>query len=130
MSRVLVAEDDAGIRRVICLWLQRQGHEVQEAVNGRQALEAFLSRPPEVLVTDVNMPEMDGIELVEALHHDLRPPKGIIVLTSRWDHGAVGERLAPLGVQVLPKPFSPSKLADLVTAVAARAEAPAQEGAS
>lgn len=114
MSRILVAEDDAGIRRVITMWLERQGHEVRSLSNGREALEACVADTPDVLISDVNMPELDGIQMIEQLSAQGRAPRGVIVLTSRWDHAQIGERLAGLNAHVLPKPFSPARLAELV----------------
>ncbi len=114
MSRILVAEDDPHILRVISLWLSRQGHEVLEARTGLAALELFRTGKPDVLVSDVNMPEMDGVELVETVLGEGRVLRGIIVLTNRWDHADIRERLAEWGVHVLPKPFSPSRLSDLI----------------
>ncbi|MFO0840310.1 MAG: response regulator [Phycisphaerae bacterium] len=117
MTRVLVAEDDAGIRRVISLWLTRQGYEVHAAQNGREALELFDCVRPTVLITDVNMPEMDGLTLIDALRTQGRDVKGIIVLTNRWDHTEIGQRLERTGVHVSPKPFSPARLAALVASI-------------
>lgn len=114
MSVVLVAEDDPHILRVISLWLTRHGHEVVEVRNGGAGLEACQARRVDVLVTDVNMPVMDGIELVERLVGTPHEPRGVVVLTNRWDHTDISDRLARWGVLVLPKPFSPSRLSTLV----------------
>lgn len=119
MSRIVVAEDDAGIRRVIKIWLERQGHVVKDLSNGRLALAECEAQPPDVLISDVNMPEMDGIQLIEQLNARGLAPQGIVVLTSRWDHVKIGERLTGLNAHVLPKPFSPERLADLVATITA-----------
>ncbi|MBL8879731.1 MAG: response regulator [Phycisphaerales bacterium] len=124
MSRIIVAEDDAGIRRVITMWLERQGHEVRSLTNGREALDACVSSPPDVLISDVNMPEIDGIQLIEQLSARGLAPRGVVVLTSRWDHAQIGERLAGLNAHVLPKPFSPARLADLVEGITAAMNEP------
>lgn len=114
MSRILVVEDDPHILRVISMWLSRQGHETGEARNGCAALEQLRTRSVDVLITDVNMPQMDGLALIENVVALPSPPAGIVVLTNRWDHSDIRARLAKWGVHVLPKPFSPSKLARLV----------------
>ncbi len=131
MSRVMVVEDDPGIRRVVTMWLTRHGHEVCEARNGREALELLSSFHADVLITDVNMPEMDGLSLIERVRQGAVRPTGIIVLTNRWDHREIGERLAASGAQVFPKPFSPSKLAEQVALLltAQGAASPGEEGA-
>jgi len=119
MSRILVAEDDPHILRLISMWLRRQGHEVLEARNGLVALDMSAGNPVDVLITDVNMPGLDGLGLVEAVVRQQRVRRGVIVLTNRWDHGEIRDRLARWKVEVLPKPFSPSRLSELVDALAA-----------
>jgi CheY-like chemotaxis protein len=119
MSQILIAEDDPHILRVISLWLSRQGHQVLEARNGAIALGLFRQHRPEVLVTDVNMPALDGLELIEQVLQDPGELRGVVVLTNRWDHGQIRERQATSGVHVLPKPFSPSKLSELIVEIVA-----------
>jgi len=114
MSRILVAEDDPHILRVMCLWLSRQGHEVLEARNGLSAWELVQQHRPEIVITDINMPGMDGLGLLEKLKGYVHPPRGVVVLTNRWDHREIGQSLAEWGVRVVPKPFSPTKLAELI----------------
>lgn len=121
MAKVLIAEDDAHILRVIALWLQRQGHEVLEAANGQAALTQLIEQRPDILVTDVNMPVMDGLELLaEATARDVRPT-GVIVLTNRWDHKEIGEQIEDQDVRVIPKPFSPTNLAQAINEMATAA---------
>ena len=124
MSRILVAEDDPHILRVISLWLSRQGHDVHEARNGISALELVQQYEPDILITDINMPGMDGLALLEQLRQHERLPRGIVVLTNRWDHREIGRNLAQWGVRVVPKPFSPSKLAGLIEELDAQASLP------
>jgi two-component system OmpR family response regulator len=114
MARILVAEDDPHILRVISLWLTRQGHDVVEARNGLAALELYEAQRPEILITDINMPGMDGTELLRRVLSQERLPRGIVVLTNRWDHREIGESLAESGVYTVPKPFSPVRLAELI----------------
>jgi two-component system OmpR family response regulator len=120
MSRILVAEDDPHILRVISLWLSRQGHEVLEARNGIMAWDLMQQQRPEILITDINMPGMDGLGLLEELKRHDHVPRGIVVLTNRWDHREIGHDLAKWGVRVVPKPFSPTRLAELIRNLDAR----------
>ncbi len=134
MSRVLIAEDDPHILRVISLWLSRQGHEIFEARNGALALALFIEHKPDVLVTDVNMPAMDGLELVEHILDEPGNLRGVVMLTNRWDHGEIRERQGYANVHVLPKPFSPTRLSELILEVMAQepmvraSVAPEQQG--
>ena len=114
MSRILVVEDDPHILRLISLWLKRQGHDVREARNGLLARDLLQAEPADVLVTDVNMPGMDGLALIEAALPMGQVQRGVVVLTNRWDHVEIRDRLAQWHVHVLPKPFSPARLSELV----------------
>lgn len=130
MSRIVIAEDDPHTLRVISLWLARQGHEVREARSGATALELIAAGVPDVLITDVNMPGMDGLQLIERIVGTEREPRGIVVLTNRWDHGDIRDRLAGRGVHVIPKPFSPSRLSALVAELTAGTDAAAARAES
>lgn len=127
MSRILVAEDDPHILRLISMWLGRQGHEIVEARNGLAARELIEAEAVDVLVSDVNMPGMTGIELVEAVWPTGQVRRGVVVLTNRWDHGDIRESLSQQGVHVLPKPFSPTRLSELVESLIGAATGPAAE---
>jgi CheY-like chemotaxis protein len=65
--RILVAEDQADIRELLRLALTAAGYEVETAPDGGAAWELAVARPPELLVTDLRMPTMDGLELILAL---------------------------------------------------------------
>lgn len=134
MSRVLVVEDDPHILRVICLWLRRQGHEVTEARNGLEGLERYEQCLPHVVVTDVNMPGLDGLGLLARIKQVRWRTRGVIVLTNRWDHRQIASELDGHDVQVVPKPFSPTRLADLIAGIAERDDeqtaTPSETGAS
>ncbi len=119
MLKILVAEDDPHILRVISLWLSRQGHEVIETRNGAEGLEQYRAHRPAIVITDVNMPIMDGLALLTAIANEPHQPRGVVVLTNRWDHREIAERLEASRVEVMPKPFSPSRLAELIEQLAA-----------
>lgn len=114
MSCILIAEDDPHILRVISLWLSRQGHEIIETRNGNDAWARFQEHQPEILLTDVNMPGMDGLALLDLVLASPGKLRGVVVLTNRHDHAEIRERLSAAAVHVLPKPFSPSGLSELI----------------
>jgi len=110
MAKILVAEDDAHVIRIIAMWLTRNGHQVIEARDGLQAKEMIGAGDIELLVTDVNMPSCDGIQLVLWLRQEAKLDIPVIILSSRCDQAKIGEALADMNVSVQPKPFSPSRL--------------------
>jgi CheY-like chemotaxis protein len=114
MAKIVVAEDDRHISRVIALWLERGGHKVITAADGKKALELVRAELPDLLVTDVNMPGMDGLDLLEAVRKESLVPHQAIVLTSRCDQAEIEARAAALGAVVHPKPFSPMHLTETV----------------
>jgi DNA-binding response OmpR family regulator len=106
-TRVLIAEDDPNVRNSLHKFLSREGYEVTCAQDGQEALEALPQIHPEVLVTDVMMPHLNGYQLVNAVMNergDIPVPK-IIILTSRI-HQADAKRSLALGADAyIPKPF-------------------------
>jgi len=116
--RVLVVDDDPHLREVVGFALKQAGYSVEEAPDGRAALEAFRRRPPALLVLDVMMPEMDGLEVCRAVRQQSRVP--IIFLSSRDDEvdRILGLELG--GDDYVSKPFSPRELVARVKAVLRR----------
>lgn len=110
MATILLAEDDNHTIRILSLWLGRHGHRTIESRNGAAALKLMREHDVDMLITDVNMPELDGIGLVEAVRGELGLDIPIIVLSSRCDQIALADRLTEHGVEVFPKPFVPSRL--------------------
>ncbi len=110
MAKILVVEDDAHIMRVMCMWLSRTGYDVTEARDGKYAQEILESESFDLIVSDVNMPRMTGMELATWLRNEHGSNTPMIVLSSRSDQAELASCLDELGIQLHPKPFSPSRL--------------------
>jgi len=110
MTRILVVEDDRHLRRVISLWLERNGYEVQCQGDGDTGLKTFRAWAPDILITDVNMPVMDGVTLAKNVLAEVDRPIGVIILSCRVDMIGIGVELGDQRVIHHPKPFSPSRL--------------------
>lgn len=83
MTRILVAEDDLALRRIICKTLSIHGYEWEEAVDGVDALEKIKASSFNLLLTDINMPNMSGLELCHLVRNqNIAPAMGIVVLTA------------------------------------------------
>jgi CheY-like chemotaxis protein len=95
MARILVVDDSVVVRRMVGLVLEREGHEVSFAVDGQEGLRAAERIGPDLLITDLEMPELDGIGLVRALRADpALAAIPIVLLTASGDetkHHAAGE---------------------------------------
>jgi two-component system OmpR family response regulator len=118
MSRVLVADDEAHIREVVQYALVRDGHSVDVAVNGEQALERLKRGGIDLVILDVLMPEMDGLAVCRKVRATARVP--IIFLSSRTEETDRVLGLELGGDDYVTKPFSPRELAARVRAVLRR----------
>jgi len=110
--RVLLVEDDGDGRRLYALWLTEAGFSVKEAHNGFQALERALDHVPDVVVTDLNIPGIDGFELTRRLKLDPRTREvPVIAVTGYAAFQADPERARRAGCDVvLEQPCSPDDL--------------------
>lgn len=110
-SKILVVEDEEELRRFIRRFLELEGFLVLEASNGKRALEVVHQEPPDLVVTDLMMPEMDGVELYRTMK-DKEETRAIpiIVLTVKDSFDDI--RYAYLiGVdEYITKPFDPAHL--------------------
>jgi two-component system cell cycle response regulator CpdR len=110
MTRILLAEDDQDMRRFLCKALQNAGHDVVSFDNGRGAYERLREEPFTLLLTDIVMPEMDGIELARRAT-ELDPDLKVMFITGFAAVALNPESQAPKDAKVLSKPFH---LKDLV----------------
>ncbi|MBL8622443.1 MAG: response regulator transcription factor [Myxococcales bacterium] len=118
MSRVLVADDEAHIREVVRYALVRDGHQVDTADDGEQALARLARGGVDLLVLDVLMPELDGLAVCRRVRATARVP--IIFLSSRTEEADRVLGLELGGDDYVTKPFSPRELAARVRAVLRR----------
>jgi two-component system response regulator RegX3 len=126
MARILVVDDDPHLREVVRFALEREGHGVVEAADGAAALARFEDEPADLVVLDVLMPELDGLEVCRRLR--ARGPVPIVFLSSRDD-----ELDRVLGLELgaddyLTKPFSPRELVARVKAILRRVDGPPRDG--
>lgn len=81
--RVLVVDDDHDVRLVLCRMLESGGYETAEARHGREALETALEYPFDVLITDLIMPEQEGIETIQQFHQ-IYPHMKIVAISGAY----------------------------------------------
>jgi len=125
---MLVADDDGKIRNLVVSYLRAEGYEVSTASNGRDAVEAVRRSEPDIVILDVAMPELDGLEALR----EIRTFSNIyvIMLTARVDET---DKLIGLSVgadDYMTKPFSPRELVARVKAVLRRQRSTAGTGSS
>ena len=108
MKRILVVDDERQITRMLRASLQSSGYEVLTAVNGVEALEKYQSGRPDLIITDLAMPEMNGLELTQAVRRLDQTP--IIVLSVRNTDTMKVQALDEGADDYLTKPFSMPEL--------------------
>ena len=113
MIRILLAEDDEAMRSYLARALQRSGYDVTTAATGREALDLVESGTFDLLLTDIVMPEMDGIELARRAT-ELDPDIKVMFITGFAAVALNPDNHAPKQAKILSKPFH---LRDLVTEV-------------
>ncbi len=108
MIRVLVADDSRVMRQIVVRTLRQAGYdwEVREAADGREALEALRADEPDVVLSDWNMPEMTGLELLQALHAEgFATPFGFVTSEGSTEMRRLAEAAGALFL--IAKPFTP-----------------------
>ena len=122
-TRVLVVEDDPDIAELVARYLEKAGYTTARVSSGRDALDAVRAKAPDLIVLDLMLPHVDGLEvcrLLRANDHTASIP--IIMLTARADES---ERIVGLEMgadDYLAKPFSPNELVARVRALLRRAQ--------
>ncbi|CAO3431351.1 response regulator [Azospirillum doebereinerae] len=107
--RVLVVDDEPPIRRFLRTSLSAQGYDIVEAGDGAQALAEMRRRPPDLLVLDLGLPDIDGLEIIRRLRADAASLP-IIVLSSRMDEAGKVEALDLGADDYVTKPFGVDEL--------------------
>ena len=117
-TRVLVTDDDAITRMLVKLLLEREQFEVLEATNGREAVEIATREKPDLLLIDLNMPEVDGYEAILRLRKDFTMASLPILVLTAEDGPGIERRVLDLGADdYILKPFEPEILLSRVNAV-------------
>ena len=113
MARILLAEDDDDMRRFLVKALQRAGYDVADFDNGASAYERLREEPFSLLLTDIVMPEMDGIELARRAT-EIDPDLKVMFITGFAAVALNPDNHAPKDAKILSKPFHLRDLVDQV----------------
>jgi two-component system chemotaxis response regulator CheY len=120
MKKILAVDDSKTMRDMVSLTLRNAGYEVAEAADGEQAVATLGANRVDLVITDLNMPKMDGIALIKALRsHPVHRSTPILILTTESDGTKKAEGKAAGATGWIVKPFHPAKLVDALRRVAA-----------
>ncbi len=113
MSKLLIVDDEQSYRQLLTLVFEGDGHQIRTAMNGREALEMLESEPAEVIITDVRMPDMDGIELLRHVREFL-PDVGFVLMTAFATVDTAREAFKLGADDFIQKPFDVEELKIIV----------------
>lgn len=121
MARIVIADDDPDIRELVAFKLRHDGHDITAVGDGAAAVAACTSEPPDLVILDVMMPGMSGLDAAREIRADegLRGLP-IIMLTARAQESDIEQGFQAGADDYVVKPFSPRELASRVNAVLAR----------
>jgi CheY-like chemotaxis protein len=124
VGRVLVVDDDPAMRLLHAITLEAAGLIVIAATDGRDGLRRALRERPDVVVSDVSMPKLDGFELAAALRGDIRTHGIPFVFVSGESGGESRRRAYSLGAAAfVTKPFDPMQLTEIIVGLLDRVDA-------
>jgi two-component system, chemotaxis family, chemotaxis protein CheY len=110
VARILVVDDDNAIRLLLRSMLERRGHSVVEAENGAEGLQYYRAAPADLVITDIQMPVMDGLQMIKALRDDF-PTAKIIAISGEKGGLAAAQ---PLSQGTFEKPLYMQEFLDAV----------------
>ena len=121
-DRILIVEDEPNIASFVQAYLQKAGFQVDRAATGKEGIDKVTSRAPALVVLDLNLPDMDGLEVCKAVRANGQTP--ILMLTARDDDV---DKIVGLEVgadDYMTKPFNPRELVARIRSILRRATAP------
>ncbi|MBV8068913.1 MAG: response regulator [Acidobacteriaceae bacterium] len=124
VSRILIVDDDPDIHRLLAAALQNESYVIEDRYDGIEALALLQNQPFDLVITDVRMPGMDGLELLRRIH-EVRPAAKVLVMTAESTPATVIRSLRDQALGYLSKPFSLDAVAQ---AVACAVTAPPAQG--
>jgi DNA-binding response OmpR family regulator len=108
VAKILVVDDESNIREVVGLYLRRDGHSVVTAADGEEALKLYRQTQPDLVVLDLMLPKVSGLEVCRRIQSDRRVP--VVMLTAR---GEEEDRIVGLGIgadDYAVKPVLPTRI--------------------
>jgi CheY-like chemotaxis protein len=121
LARILVVDDDLPMRRLLHEYLTEAGHSVTQASEASEAILILLRRDFDVIVTDVQMPYLDGLHLADAIKKDPKTAHIPVVVLTGSVEDSVSERVSSLGARLINKSASMDEVVRQITMTVTRA---------
>ncbi len=124
-ARILIVEDEEDVLELVRYNLEKNGYQTETALNGRKALEKIRSKTPDLILLDLMLPEVDGLEVCRSVKRDGKTANiPVIMLTAKGTEADIVAGLEMGADDYITKPFSPRVLMARVKAVLRRREVP------
>ena len=120
MPHVLIVDDEPNMRRVLGALLENAGHATSRAASGEEALALVRSQDPDVVLTDLRMEGLDGMQLLERLHADF-PEIPVVLITAHGSIDVAVEAMKRGAFDFLEKPFDQARVLEIVGKAAGQA---------
>ncbi|MBC7248426.1 MAG: response regulator [Actinobacteria bacterium] len=117
-AKLLIVDDNEGVRHLVSRWLERAGFAVEEARDGAEAVAMVRRNPPDVILADIRMPKMDGIELARVVKSEY-PHVKIILMTAYSSPQTIAQARREGVDDYLEKPFTKDQVEKIATDVIA-----------
>ena len=127
-SCILVVDDEPTIAEIVARYLERAGYRTRTAADGAEALALAAASRPDLIVLDLMLPGIDGLEVMRRLHAEHGPHVPVLLLTARGEEADRITGLRSGADDYVVKPFSPAELVARVDAILRRVAAPPDEG--
>lgn len=110
-ASVLIVDDDEGLASILAVILDQAGFEVHTASNGSLGCSAYFDKPTDWVITDIQMPELDGIQMMQCIR-SFNPAVKVLYMSGEVDryHSLLDQEISAFGAGVLRKPFTKGKL--------------------
>ena len=109
MANLLIVDDELGMRQFLTHLLQREGHTVRLAENGQEAMTQMREQAPDLIISDIRMPDMDGVDLLRAAK-ELLPEVEVIMMTAYGTVESAVEAMKLGAFDFITKPFAPEEM--------------------
>jgi CheY-like chemotaxis protein len=121
LARILIVDDDLPMRRLLREYLGEAGHSVTEACEASEAIPILLRRDFDLIVTDVNMPHLDGLHLADAIKKDPKTAHIPVVVLTGYVEESLTERVDSLGAYLISKSAPMDQVVRQITMAVTRA---------
>ncbi|MBC7252927.1 MAG: response regulator [Actinobacteria bacterium] len=118
-AKLLIVDDNEGVRHLVSRWLERAGFRVEEAGDGAEAVEMVRKDPPDVILADIRMPKIDGIELARIVKSEF-PHVKIILMTAYSSPQTIAQAKREGVDDYLEKPFTKDQVEKMALDIISR----------